>query len=89
MGACTGFEYSQLEQEQESEEEAMKFKIDYTIEYVNKEFTAKEIKSLQTNLAKMKIYEGPITGRYDKQSYVAVYAYHMLLENDTRASLVE
>ena len=73
----------------QSELEAMNFKIDYTIEYVNKEFTAKEIKDLQTSLAKMKIYEGPITGKYDKQTYVAVYAYHMLLENDTRASLVK
>ncbi|WP_419875627.1 peptidoglycan-binding domain-containing protein [Candidatus Pristimantibacillus sp. PTI5] len=56
-------------------------------EYVNSKFTAKEIKELQTNLVKMKIYEGPITGKYDKQTYAAVYGYHMLLENDGRAAI--
>ncbi|OBZ13599.1 hypothetical protein [Bacillus sp. FJAT-26390] len=69
----------------QSELEAMNFKIDYTIEYVNKQFTEKEISTLQSNLAKMKIYEGPITGKYDKQTYVAVYGYHKLLESDARA----
>lgn len=43
-----------------SAEDAMNFKIDYTIEYVNSQFAAKEIKDLQASLSKMNIYEGSI-----------------------------
>ncbi|MDQ6423115.1 hypothetical protein RB620_27160 [Paenibacillus sp. LHD-117] len=67
--------------------ESMNAAINQRINQVNVTIADTDMAALQKSLAKMNIYEGPITGRYDKGTFVAVFAYQKLLESDARASM--
>ncbi|WP_253944730.1 hypothetical protein [Paenibacillus sp. NEAU-GSW1] len=72
-----------------SEAENLNMAMEFAIQQANDNFTSKEISALQKALKDMKIYEGAVSGQYNKETYVAVYAYQELLKSDARAAIWE